>query len=550
MSESSVISKLQQAKNCAGKCDCCDKLQSQINNIQQQLNNYISTNNSRLSKVEQDINSLSFLKDVKNFIEGLINGLKDLVGNALEIAKQALDKALEAIGEALQGKAMAADAKVRLDYVEPEVRKIPWIDKVANEARDVAGDAIVDAGEAIRISKPIPALVNEMRGELAVIKPKVEQLEAKVSRVEATANEAKTISVDAKKEADEAILKTIKLEVKVSEHEAAIHSLEALYLAQKLKVETAFITAGLALAKVIALELKLNGDYGTMVDLLFILRDRVNEVNARVDRLETVTYTVYQRVNTLDGKMSIAFSEINDIWLTLNGLELRIRQIKPITNNIIYEIKPVTTYTIENTIIKPIEYHTDTIIEKPYPVPQPIYNTTQQTIYLPTREIHTIELQPIIKPTVNTIERIIEKPYPVPQPIYNTVVVNNQNTIREVLSLQTINTTQVNNTIQKIETTIVQPTEIRTLNTNTIQTRVEKIIKDDMRFVKINVPIISCEKNDKGVWTATTNMTQVDCLANETGNNSAEVLAHYTRIADLAKFNCESKNGSEGECYM
>ena len=45
-------------------------------------------------------------------------------------------------------------------------------------------------------------------------------------------------------------------------------------------------------------------------------------------------------------------------------------------------------------------------------------------------------------------------------------------------------------------------------------------------------------------------MTQVDCLANETGNNSAEVLAHYTRIADLAKFNCESKNGSEGECYI
>jgi hypothetical protein len=39
MSASGTISNLQQALNCAGKCDCCAKLQQQINNLQSQINN-------------------------------------------------------------------------------------------------------------------------------------------------------------------------------------------------------------------------------------------------------------------------------------------------------------------------------------------------------------------------------------------------------------------------------------------------------------------------------------------------------------------------------
>ena len=37
MSASGAILNLQSALNCAGKCDCCDKLQSQINDFKAQL---------------------------------------------------------------------------------------------------------------------------------------------------------------------------------------------------------------------------------------------------------------------------------------------------------------------------------------------------------------------------------------------------------------------------------------------------------------------------------------------------------------------------------
>ncbi len=37
MSTSSTISNLQQALNCAGKCDCCSNLQSQINQLKAEI---------------------------------------------------------------------------------------------------------------------------------------------------------------------------------------------------------------------------------------------------------------------------------------------------------------------------------------------------------------------------------------------------------------------------------------------------------------------------------------------------------------------------------
>ncbi|MHC5826773.1 MAG: hypothetical protein ACYT04_65625, partial [Nostoc sp.] len=33
----SAISNLQQALNCAGKCDCCQQLQSQLNDLRQEI---------------------------------------------------------------------------------------------------------------------------------------------------------------------------------------------------------------------------------------------------------------------------------------------------------------------------------------------------------------------------------------------------------------------------------------------------------------------------------------------------------------------------------
>ncbi len=52
MSISSIISNLQQAKDCAGKCDCCNKLQQQINTLNQRINNIESNYLSKNEKSE------------------------------------------------------------------------------------------------------------------------------------------------------------------------------------------------------------------------------------------------------------------------------------------------------------------------------------------------------------------------------------------------------------------------------------------------------------------------------------------------------------------
>jgi DNA repair ATPase RecN len=65
MTTSSTISNLQQALNCAGDCDCCDKLQQQINALRNQFNQQISdlrnqsnNQNQRLGRLEKKINDL------------------------------------------------------------------------------------------------------------------------------------------------------------------------------------------------------------------------------------------------------------------------------------------------------------------------------------------------------------------------------------------------------------------------------------------------------------------------------------------------------------
>jgi len=79
MSVSSAIGNLQQALDCAGKCDCCNKLQQQINDLSQRLNLYIPK-----SEKPQIINES--VQKSYNFIIPEANGYTDTKVGALETA--------------------------------------------------------------------------------------------------------------------------------------------------------------------------------------------------------------------------------------------------------------------------------------------------------------------------------------------------------------------------------------------------------------------------------------------------------------------------------
>lgn len=87
MSATSVISNLNQALQCAGKCDCCNKLQEQINNLSQRLNNL---DNKFVNKNE--------FQSYKQYIEDSFKGIRVGFDNvwrrldALENQKASLQK--------------------------------------------------------------------------------------------------------------------------------------------------------------------------------------------------------------------------------------------------------------------------------------------------------------------------------------------------------------------------------------------------------------------------------------------------------------------------
>lgn len=58
MSSSSTISNLQQALNCAGDCNCCDKLQQQINGLRNQFISAINDLKNQVNSQGQEINQL------------------------------------------------------------------------------------------------------------------------------------------------------------------------------------------------------------------------------------------------------------------------------------------------------------------------------------------------------------------------------------------------------------------------------------------------------------------------------------------------------------
>lgn len=97
MSASGAISNLQQALNCAGKCDCCNKLQQQINEINSKLANIKTVDEQAI--INKSVNaSKAIVPDITKAVVATslipvfddISGIRNIASGALTLAKEAL----------------------------------------------------------------------------------------------------------------------------------------------------------------------------------------------------------------------------------------------------------------------------------------------------------------------------------------------------------------------------------------------------------------------------------------------------------------------------
>lgn len=149
MSTTSVISGLQGALDCAGKCDCCEKLQQQINAI-----------NARLSSVKNiDENALktsikaSLAPDINTAVAGgvalLGSKLQPQINNALDSTRQSLERLFRVEKTANDGlqKALATAQAAGADRAE-----LARISRLASTANSTANEASRIAGTSTKVA--------------------------------------------------------------------------------------------------------------------------------------------------------------------------------------------------------------------------------------------------------------------------------------------------------------------------------------------------------------------------------------------------------------
>ncbi len=181
MSASSVISNLQQANRCAGKCNCCRDLQRQINQLKQQIANIPKSN-------EQAIINKA-VKQAKDTITPLLPGIVTPIAIAAIVPKlQPLQVAQKVLKAELFATKKAA--KLGLNLAKDASGKVITARNAAEFATKQAGRASTTASRAINVA-------NSTGGKLATISRTATQASSTASRAfnVASSNGGKIASV-------------------------------------------------------------------------------------------------------------------------------------------------------------------------------------------------------------------------------------------------------------------------------------------------------------------------------------------------------------------
>ncbi|RCJ37644.1 hypothetical protein A6769_12135 [Nostoc punctiforme NIES-2108] len=188
---------MQSALNCAGKCDCCNKLQSQINAINAKIANLKNLDENALKTSIK----ASLMPDVNTAVAGgvalLGNKLQPQINNAVESTRQSLEKLFKVEKTANDGleKALATAQAAGADRAE-----ISRLARLAADANNTANEASRIAGTSTKVANnAFDAAANAERKRILLAK-QAEEAFARLNNVESAANNALTASAQASKQ--------------------------------------------------------------------------------------------------------------------------------------------------------------------------------------------------------------------------------------------------------------------------------------------------------------------------------------------------------------
>ncbi|MBE9056350.1 alanine-zipper protein [Sphaerospermopsis sp. LEGE 08334] len=282
----SVIGNLNQTLQCAGKCDCCEKLQSQINSLNQRI---AALDNKFIPKNEKP-------NIINESIKGAENSIVPIIGSTIALAVSPLGPQIAnatALANAANAAAAAAStaAKAAATAAAAALTKLAGI--AAQIASILAAIAILQVlGSRIdAVESGLAALGNDVSRILGLILPIKNQAE----RAEGKANSALDKIPPIDSTANQAIFKVNELDKKVG---TAIS-----------KADAANSTANQAITKVNELDKKV----GTAISKADAANSTANQAITKVNELDKKVGTAISKADAANSTANQAITKVNEL---------------------------------------------------------------------------------------------------------------------------------------------------------------------------------------------------------------------------------------------
>ncbi|MEI1375986.1 hypothetical protein PQG02_06950 [Nostoc sp. UHCC 0926] len=320
MSTSSTISNLQTALGCAGKCDCCNKLQVQINAINSKLNGLKNVDEDRIVKKAVGLSESSIVPQIGTAVSGLAVAIYSKFDP--EFNKFKVD--LSNIGNlARTAGTDATDAQTTAGLLKDRVTR----------AEGTAGDALSEAVKNTRELELTKAAVDVVKGTATDAQKtavnafkKASNVEIKIPPIKADAAAAKTESVKAVSTATNAANEALEANNAVGGLKGIVEGLKGRVGQLGTAVEKAEKLAGDAITKAanaVGISNEALAAFGKLASRVAEIFNVVAALATLVEQLATLN-VLGGRINAIENGLDRLNNEVSGVLGKLLGLQNRI----------------------------------------------------------------------------------------------------------------------------------------------------------------------------------------------------------------------------------
>ena len=292
---SAVIANLQSALDCVGKCDCCDELQAQINDLRSQINTKIGQE-EKPAIIQQSVASVEQLivPGILFYVGNAVNALRPEIAAAAAIGSQAAATAANAASAAATALAQLAGIATQIAAILLSIATLlvlgQRIDAVESFAQSIANglsEAISLVGTVKSIAVQAQELANQALRDVYDLRQYVGTLSAAI-----------LAQVDAKTTSLRIELEGI-IDARISELDGLIKDIIS--------------TLSGIIARLVAIEIQLP----SLRESIAFLQSQVNSIFIRVGILEGDTANIKSRVGILEGAIAAIAADIAVMWPSL-----------------------------------------------------------------------------------------------------------------------------------------------------------------------------------------------------------------------------------------